>query len=78
MQWDSVSNAPLMTCFMGKVFVRSLSSMANEWNAPKSGCFNFFSSWVITAPLFCSAPVPDAVTMAPIGINSAGRRDIHS
>lgn len=59
---------------MGRVFVRSLSRTAKEWNAPKRGCLSFFCSCVMTAPLFCSAPVPDAVTTAPIGMNLDGKR----
>jgi len=72
--WILILVSALITCFMGKVIVRSLSSTANELNAPKRGCFSLSSSLVITAPLFCSAPVPDAVTIAPIGMQSVAMR----
>ena len=56
-----------------------LPNVANQYvkariadELPQSGLFCFFSSFVITAPLFCSEPVPLAVTMTPSGINSVG------
>ena len=72
MQCESVSNAPLMNCACGTVSVSAGSSAAHEGNAPKKAPFTCVSSLVMTAPLFCSAPVPESVTMQPMGMNELG------
>ena len=70
--WLSVSNAPEIPCFFGSVSIVSTSRMAKSANEPQSGDFCPRSSFVMTAPLFISAPVPEAVTTAPNGMPAPG------
>ena len=52
--------------------VYSGSRMANLGAAAAMPALMIFSSLVITAPPFISAPVPEAVTTAPMGSTSVG------
>ena len=72
MAWLRVSKAPESTCAAGTVAVQSGSRTAKEAAVPTMGPFHILSSQVMTAPEFISAPVPEAVTTAPMGIPSAG------
>ena len=73
MAWLRVSKAPEMTWGKGTDMAYMGSRKAKSAWAPQSAPLIFLSSWVMTAPLFISEPVPNTVTMVTRGMNSVGR-----